>query len=1287
MKTLKGKKKLFTFFTLGISLLSVFVASIATFTWYQLDSQPLANEMISSSPDITIDNSHVYGYKVNPTLGANGQRDDSNTTVTRMASTAESEIATGNDDQDVADTNFDVPSDGIGYYLIKKNPTGTFKYKYNSVSYATKLVNEYETTTRAFATVTFAANDVVRVKKYTFVNNQTVNNQIKITAVYGASATIDSDTKDVTVVTAGTYKVWLDYDTGTLGFEPSTDVDSLNIASLRAKTNESINQKNNSSIRRESVNTKSNVLPQTSFSDYTVALNVSESRSYWWQVWNGTKDVTLKTWTTGNWTLSLTESTSPKKSEIFTGGTIYVKAKGSNDSTQIEYAIDTSGKNYIEINAWNSSGYYAQTKSVLTINYVNASGGASIQSTTSITCWNKDSIQTSTGWVANPSITGYTFTGWYTAATGGSVATTNAYIVANANIYARFTVNSPSATTYRTYLYDTTNNWNNKVVKAHAWGSNITPSSAEISPTATVTYSGHKLYTFDISISYTGFDFYGGTNESGNQTVDLTKNDATNKYYVLTNNVVDGKYSCHWYGALASETLNTYYYYDNSSTKKLGNSPSAYVWNDSAISLDTETYTLYPARLSSWPGTSMVAYASWTSSEKSDFTTAHPNVDTSNVWRIQASESYDKIIFDKGAGASSQTAGDQTIDLTTTGNNGKFFVLTGATIPSGTNAGKWDGDWASDVFGITLKASFFITDNSGTEHVSTYSTETLGQDHSFGIENYYAPGSSEYNTAIPKTDTVNAVYYNFERISAGTWYTDSTCESIYTPTNVLSSTILYAKYRVDLRNYKTFYIDVSHSDTTNHSEWKWTGGVHIMDSSGSSEYFAGHQVAPDLYKATLPNNWMIKLTNGAGGSSGPNWAGGGNDGTSAINLTSVTQDLLHINKCGDGNNHTITWCDYSETSNTKYGTATIQKYSGGAWVTADTMSVGDGSNSNYFVYEHGLQLASGTKVKVVVSGSGGYNLDGTYDWDDYVTTKPIYIVQDGTDIKINNAVITGNARFNFYLTSEKKLSIAMVPDAGNGYYIMNYNSTYGFENYIGATKMNTGSATNATYTGFYASSTTKIFIRSYIDAVDVLYKNGSDGTGFTINNSTGLIEFSSAGYYNIFVTNGVITIEQYQVSDFFKLNPLDRTASKIKTRNNIYSQKTSLILEVPFTSNNTYKTKVSMNVDLGNLNAFIGTALYVSSSRISENDPATVYNTIRGASSPSSTYSALSNASSINDTQNVIINANTAATYYAYILIDYLPTDNGGVYTNFSTSSFINTNISFYLKGYQYIPA
>lgn len=191
--------------------------------------------------------------------------------------------------------------------------------------------------------------------------------------------------------------------------------------------------------RATSVNTKSNVT-QSGFSSYTVALNVSESRAYWWQVWNGSSDLTLHTWYEGtSWSLDLTESTTPKASQIFTGSTIYIKAKGSDNSTQIEYAVNTSGKNYIEINNWNSAGYYAQTKSVLSVKYVkNGVLDPTVQNT--VTCWNKDSIETSTGWNGSPTLAGYSFGGWYTTSACSTTATTNAYIDHDATIYAKFTL-------------------------------------------------------------------------------------------------------------------------------------------------------------------------------------------------------------------------------------------------------------------------------------------------------------------------------------------------------------------------------------------------------------------------------------------------------------------------------------------------------------------------------------------------------------------------------------------------------------------------------------------------------------------------------------------------------------------------------------------------------------------------------------------------------------------------------------------------------------------------------
>ena len=242
----------------------------------------------------------------------------------------------------------------------------------------------------------------------------------------------------------------------------------------------------------------------------------------------------------------------------------------------------------------------------------------------------------------------------------------------------------------------------------------------------------------------------------------------------------------------------------------------------------------------------------------------------------------------------------------------------------------------------------------------------------------------------------------------------------------------------------------------------------------------------------------------------------------------------------------------------------------------------------------------------------------------------------------------------------------------------------GTNNYIGDTKMNSGSDSSATYTGYYAASSSRIFIRSYIDAVDTLYTTYSSlasGVSMDTNSESatyGVITFANAGYYNIFVTNGVVTIESYNVSNFFKLN--DFNTSNKANQAAVKGQKTALILEVPFTCNNDYDSKVSLKVDYSNLNAFIGTAFYVSSSRISD-DPATVYSTLI-TNDTYGVYSSLSNASTITDVNNLTITAGSASTYYAYIVIDYLYNGN---YTNFNNSVYLAANMSFYLNGVQYV--
>ena len=134
MKLFNSKKLLWL--TAGISLFGVFVASIATAAWFQVDSQPLQASMTTPTPNLSIDNTNVTGHKIQPSLGTDGFPDYLSSTVSSKKGGSYDTI---NHNQDDADINFDVPADGLGYYLVKKNPGDTYKYKYNLTSYSWKF--------------------------------------------------------------------------------------------------------------------------------------------------------------------------------------------------------------------------------------------------------------------------------------------------------------------------------------------------------------------------------------------------------------------------------------------------------------------------------------------------------------------------------------------------------------------------------------------------------------------------------------------------------------------------------------------------------------------------------------------------------------------------------------------------------------------------------------------------------------------------------------------------------------------------------------------------------------------------------------------------------------------------------------------------------------------------------------------------------------------------------------------------------------------------------------------
>lgn len=131
-------------------------------------------------------------------------------------------------------------------------------------------------------------------------------------------------------------------------------------------------------------------------------------------------------------------------------------------------------------------------------------------------------------------------------------------------------------------------------------------------------------------------------------------------------------------------------------------------------------------------------------------------------------------------------------------------------------------------------------------------------------------------------------------------------------------------------------------------------------------------------------------------------------------------------------------------------------------------------------------------------------------------------------------------------------------------------------------------------------------------------------------------------------------ISLYSVDDFFSLNRLDSALVSEKGTNDakqqeIWRQKTAVVMEIPFTANNPYAAAIKLKTECSA--SYVGVRFAVYATK--QNDP---YNLMRGNTNASYTASYLTDAtttSQIADTHNLTIAANTATTCYAYVLIDY----------------------------------
>ena len=343
-----------------------------------------------------------------------------------------------------------------------------------------------------------------------------------------------------------------------------------------------------------------------------------------------------------------------------------------------------------------------------------------------------------------------------------------------------------------------------------------------------------------------------------------------------------------------------------------------------------------------------------------------------------------------------------------------YYVFSGAT--KNGDYYNVNGSWLQNIGTISLKVAFAIYDGSTYTHLSTlnYDSHSGGYDT---IKNDYYVSTVPYKPTITTKsqinggnnyiigDNTNGILYHFEVPSTLVWYKDTNWSATFNKNDGETGYVgdLYIRAVCDIRDFKTFYIDAS--------VWGATS-LTIKNTDATETWMTiSSTIAPKLFRFTLPNDtWNFQV----------------NYSTYAVNGAVMMENesptsYLTLDNASSTSGHT--WRSLEATS---IGTAVIQAYENSAWVTKAEMSVGDiehygqSSFSNFFIYEHGLRLAVGTKVRVVYTQGGLYSSYGlstkTYSTvSDYVGgTTPKYLNPTGD---LTTATYTGTARFNFYITT------------------------------------------------------------------------------------------------------------------------------------------------------------------------------------------------------------------------------------------------------------------------------
>ena len=215
---LRKSKRILSIMAMGsLTLVATVATCVSTMAWYAHLNTPLTGVVESDTTDLTIES--VSGYKNMLVTDNNGFVIDGGVVPISGSGSGSG----GNIDQGTEDTSFDVPTEGTGYYLVRQ-VNGAFRYA-NSTKFS-----EYENTNRAVIAEmsNLPAGALFQVRKYDFEVVSGETKTVSTPLVFASNSSLFGATLsdgNISLTSAGTYKVWLDTENVTLGFESISSIE------------------------------------------------------------------------------------------------------------------------------------------------------------------------------------------------------------------------------------------------------------------------------------------------------------------------------------------------------------------------------------------------------------------------------------------------------------------------------------------------------------------------------------------------------------------------------------------------------------------------------------------------------------------------------------------------------------------------------------------------------------------------------------------------------------------------------------------------------------------------------------------------------------------------------------------------------------------------------------------------------------------------------------------------------------------------------------------------------